>query len=877
MTFGSCVRSRTSATRDGTSSKHPRGHPSNAGRFSSGGGGSSKSEKKTEAKKPEAQKKKPEKREHPGEGYSKEAYVVNGVIHTTEVEDAARALHQNKRVELDQPRGVSMVLDKLANVAEDMIKKGEKAPNINLCNLSVTGTNLFCVDHKGIPRIKMPQMDEEQTEKFKFYLKEKGYKVLDEEQFASHLRATQNELNGGKVAGIARSLRKQAYEAPRTVVSDDDYILDGHHRWAAKVGNDLRDGHLTNDTKIKISRVKISITKLLEEAHRFTGGKGAKGLGDRGFIDVDWDESKHPRGQPENAGQFGPGGGSAKGEEGDKAAAALAAARKPPEKPKRQLNPAVVEVGGDDWNQQTAFRLENEYQDAKPKLEELLTEYEDDELLAEGSEPPEDDQPLGPPEEWENLSAELQEQAKQEYFDQNLQEYIDQEVTSWRENGGALDEAKSQLAAGTDFQHEVIKEWIEETDQEDVPFTETKFPFTALDIADAIALEYDSDGEGGGDLKVTYNDKTLTDPISGKEDEDQLRLEGIEAPDYPKLLTKDMRIELTTMLKAKFQEKAESMASDLEAPDHFEESAKEYMEENWDHNMTDDDKFSFAKHSTGIVNDLIEQYEQGGGDASHIIGLPNKFDPLNETSGADYRKTQKVARALSLARAEAVIKERGIKFGHGAVPKKALARIDHELWDDWKGSSTSPNGQLLQVAIAEELGGRLNPTTGRGGKVTLDIPLLKRTAASNFGSIGGYDGIKAYVRAKWETTQLLLDMAGKHELHLYRGINLDNEKFAQASMESHEVEGHRKAPTLRVVRNGAASTTVSAAVANNWSSDDTRVVLRTVVPRTAAVSVPAYGINVKSEQEVVVAGTAWKGWDAWLKKAPKLDHVKMAA
>jgi len=66
-------------------------------------------------------------------------------------------------------------------------------------------------------------------------------------------------------------------------------------------------------------------------------------------------------------------------------------------------------------------------------------------------------------------------------------------------------------------------------------------------------------------------------------------------------------------------------------------------------------------------------------------------------------------------------------------------------------------------------------------------------------------------------------------------------------------------------------------VANDWSSDDTRVVLRAVVPRTAAISVPAYGINVKSEQEVVVAGTAWKGWDAWLKKAPHHENVKMAA
>jgi hypothetical protein len=48
---------------------------------------------------------------------------------------------------------------------------------------------------------------------------------------------------------------------------------------------------------------------------------------------------------------------------------------------------------------------------------------------------------------------------------------------------------------------------------------------------------------------------------------------------------------------------------------------------------------------------------------------------------------------------------------------------------------------------------------------------------------------------------------------------------------------------------------------------------RAVVPRTAVVSVPAYGINVQSEHEVVVAGTAWTHWDAWHKKAPTFDQV----
>lgn len=310
-------------------SKHPRGQPENKGQFGSGGGSTStrKTNKLPKGVLPKrsaisaqgasasealsaASARRAGKRAgpdgHPGEGYSKEAKVVNGVLYTSNVEDAARGLQEGRKVEIDQPRGISVVLERLGEISALMIEKGEKAPTINLCNLTIKGSNLFCAQHKDIPRIEMPQMDEAQTQEFLKHLKTQGHKVTNEEQFASHLRATQNELNGVKVAGIAEKIRSGKYVTPRTVVSDDDYVLDGHHRWAAKVGNDAMDNTLTNDTKMPVSRVHMSITQLLEEAHKFTGGKGRQGLHDK----KSWDEDLHPRGQPENKGQFGPGGGS---------------------------------------------------------------------------------------------------------------------------------------------------------------------------------------------------------------------------------------------------------------------------------------------------------------------------------------------------------------------------------------------------------------------------------------------------------------------------------------------------------------------------------------------------------------------------------------
>ena len=256
---------------DWDESLHPRDE---RGRFGEGGGGDGGS-----GAAPAAEGGGKGSGKHPGKGYSKNAYVDDkGVIQTSDVQDAARALGENRRVHLDQPRGISTLLKELGRVSKEMIAKGEKAPTYNLCNVSVSGTNLFCVDTKGIPRIEMPQLDDEQTKEFRKYLKNKGYELAKEKVSAANLRATQNELNGVKVAGIAEHLKdKPDHHGKRLIISRDDYILDGHHHWAAKVGLDSEDGILTNDTKMRITRVDISIVELLEEAEKFTGGKGKKG------------------------------------------------------------------------------------------------------------------------------------------------------------------------------------------------------------------------------------------------------------------------------------------------------------------------------------------------------------------------------------------------------------------------------------------------------------------------------------------------------------------------------------------------------------------------------------------------------------------------
>jgi hypothetical protein len=155
-----------------------------------------------------------------------------------------------------------------------------------------------------------------------------------------------------------------------------------------------------------------------------------------------------------------------------------------------------------------------------------------------------------------------------------------------------------------------------------------------------------------------------------------------------------------------------------------------------------------------------------------------------------------------------------------------------------------------------------------------------QSANEQYKDVGGYEGMKAMLRAKWETSQHLLRKAGIHSLNLYRGLTVPGAEDAEVETVKGSPEStrlYKKVPDLQVERGGAASTTTDAGVANGWKQGNSdKITLRIQVPRTAVISLPAYGINVHSEHEVVVAGTAWKNWDAWQGAAPDYDVVKIA-
>jgi hypothetical protein len=211
-------------------------------------------------------------------------------IRTDDVAVAAQALAEGKWVELASTRVVSTFLDQLADDVNAAIAAGANPPLIDLCKVTVPGTNLFCVDTIGVPRIQMPQLtgiplpgskadmlpkDDRGRVKvgvpFVEHLQSQGIDVQPARVPASVLKASQNELNGGTVAGIARAIEEGRRRSGTPMfVTRDDYIVDGHHRWAAQVAVELKG--LDGDLDVWV--VDADIVSTLDQARRFTVDMG---------------------------------------------------------------------------------------------------------------------------------------------------------------------------------------------------------------------------------------------------------------------------------------------------------------------------------------------------------------------------------------------------------------------------------------------------------------------------------------------------------------------------------------------------------------------------------------------------------------------------
>ena len=233
------------------------------------------SDRKTETKQVEPQKVAEEMPEADKETFSKDGKALDGI-----------SPNDLNKFNTD--------ISKISKMLDDAKAKGEPVPDINLCDITIPGTNLYCDDNKGIPREEMPQFKGKavegsraagmETDKdgevdtepvFREMLKEKNIKVLQTEVPADKLKATQKDLVGGKVIGMMGALEKDPNHPKITApiyVSRDGYVIDGHHRWAAIVAHNAKNPN--NPIPMKTTVIDMDIKDAIPMANKFAEDMG---------------------------------------------------------------------------------------------------------------------------------------------------------------------------------------------------------------------------------------------------------------------------------------------------------------------------------------------------------------------------------------------------------------------------------------------------------------------------------------------------------------------------------------------------------------------------------------------------------------------------
>jgi hypothetical protein len=210
-------------------------------------------------------------------------------------DEALRLIAEGKYVEMD-PDLVAVSLERMAEIAQQAKAAGEKAPTYDLCNITSDDTSLFCGSSVVETRLEMPQLATNSpvpgspaeslprneagwvdiTSAFTDQLAKEGVSSTPAEVDPATLKASQNDLDGAKVAGIMTAMENGERPSGTIMVSSDNYVIDGHHRWAAEVGTDYTGG---GQMTMPVVRIDMPIQQVLDRANAFSKEMGVPQAG----------------------------------------------------------------------------------------------------------------------------------------------------------------------------------------------------------------------------------------------------------------------------------------------------------------------------------------------------------------------------------------------------------------------------------------------------------------------------------------------------------------------------------------------------------------------------------------------------------------------
>jgi len=151
----------------------------------------------------------------------------------------------------------------LATVLESMADRTDD-PNIALIRVDVPWVKLGR-ESLGLTRDQAPQVPASMKQKFLSDMEARGVKIYREELSASPLTPTQTEISGRAAGQIMRRMEAgedrfaDDFDAGAVIVSADNYVIDGHHRWAGQVASEMAG----STSRMRTLRVGLNAKELI--------------------------------------------------------------------------------------------------------------------------------------------------------------------------------------------------------------------------------------------------------------------------------------------------------------------------------------------------------------------------------------------------------------------------------------------------------------------------------------------------------------------------------------------------------------------------------------------------------------------------------------
>jgi len=148
----------------------------------------------------------------------------------------------------------------------------------DLTNMHIENTLLYDEDNLGIPRNKMPQVPSDTKAVFVSEMQKRGARVQRGVADPAKLHPIQKEMSASKVGLIMKRLREKGMKTGddgRIIISKDNYVIDGHHRWAAAAMLSFED----SSVKIPVIRVDMNHKDLISATLAWNEASGIQSIG----------------------------------------------------------------------------------------------------------------------------------------------------------------------------------------------------------------------------------------------------------------------------------------------------------------------------------------------------------------------------------------------------------------------------------------------------------------------------------------------------------------------------------------------------------------------------------------------------------------------